>query len=117
MPTSDVQRMHQDEWLSALRSGEYTQIHWSLFPERDDGSYEFGRKACALGVCVMVAGMQSEHVCYDAGTQEWLGVSKELLAAIVAKNDLFTRSFDEIADSFKELRDANDGDLSEWTMP
>lgn len=114
--TTDLQRMHQDEWLSALRGGGYTQFFGGLFPRDANERLQRGNRACALGVCIETAQLTVEsEFDYDDALMEWLGVSCEFLSAVVVHNDQRLHVFDEIADWFKEQRDLHDGDLSEWT--
>jgi hypothetical protein len=112
--TTDLQRMHQDEWLGALRGG-YTQHIGHLFPRDAGGNLQPGTTACALGVCIHATQLTvaSEYE-YDDALMEWLGVSCPFLSEVVHRNDKRLHSFAEIADWVKEQRDAWDGDLSDW---
>lgn len=113
MPTSDVQRMRQDEWLSALRSGEYVQGAGGL---RKDGS------VCALEVAAdMFTGTTDNYLDVVPGL---LGFSFSFASRLFRLNDPKVSfeplrvvpglTFDELADWFKAERDAHDGDLSDW---
>lgn len=112
MPTSDVQRMHQDEWLGALRSGGFRQLRGRLMPHGKDGGYIVGDQACALGVAYCVSGIVVPS--YQGVIEAHLGVSDRLLEHVVQLNDGDLLAFDDIADWFKGERDACDGDLSDW---
>lgn len=110
MPTSDVQRMHQDEWLSALRSGHYSQHIGAYFADGQGDE----RRACAMGVVLSLAGVFESSDQWSLCERNWLGISGSLADLIVIKNDEVGLSFDAIADWFKEQRDLWDGDLSDW---
>lgn len=114
MGTSDLQRMHQDEWLSELRMAE------------GQGRGPIAMRTephCALGVAFRMSGV--EYRTYVRGLSDWLGISHELLRDVWRRNDGAThvppggyvgprQSFNDIADWFKAERDACGGDLSEW---
>lgn len=53
MPTSDLQRLHQDEWLAALRSGKFVQSFGDIWPNANEGRNRptpGDNRACAIGV-------------------------------------------------------------------
>lgn len=111
--TTDLQRLRQDEWLSALRSGEYVQCGGGAHSERE---------RCALEVAMHALGRAGENYYYVI--PDLLGVSWQVVIDVIARNDGWRHlnptpgivwSYDEIADWFKAERDACDGDLSQWT--
>lgn len=117
--TTDLQRLHQDEWLSALRSGEYVQC---------GGGRRSDREMCALHVAMDVLGLSGHDCHYVIALPDLLGISSGMLQVIYARNDGWRSpnmnptpgvkwSYDEIADWFKAERDAHAGDLSGWTAP
>jgi hypothetical protein len=99
--------MHQDEWLSALRRGEYVQSK--------------GEGTDAAKCVIKVAESLVEHPPkqnYLLTFMREYGVSLELAIVLFMRNDGLgqpAETFDEIADWFKAQRDTHDGELSNWT--
>lgn len=112
--TTDLQRLHQDEWLSALRIAE----------QKGTGPISMGTAPfCALGHALDVGQIEPMDLC------KWLGISWDLRRCTWQMNDGVIdaaalvispvyvgppRSLTDIADWFKEQRDLYGGDLSHW---
>lgn len=118
--TTDLQRMHQDEWLADLLSTEDERGTMSIAMVTTPHC-ALGR-AVASGAPQMIIGKRprSNLHCYSEQTEaayvfvrEWLGISRDCGEAVWMKSDT-GHSFDEIATWFKAERDAHNGDLSEW---
>lgn len=109
MSTTDEQRMHQDEWLAALRSAE----------AHGTGAEAYVKEPrCVLGRALWIASPMVRNMALDENyriVQEWLGISHRLTTVLWQMNDIGD-SFDDIADWFKAERDAHDGDLSHWRL-
>lgn len=110
--TTDLQRMNQDEWLSALRSGEYHQHFGALFPFDATNSFVVGFEACAIGVGYHRLGVDLTipHPYFG----DVIGVNDDFLERVADLNDVEKRSCSDIADWIKGQRDAWDGDLDAW---
>lgn len=121
MPTTDLQRMNQDEWLVDLIAAD-DGWRGTLSAAMVTVPY------CALGRAVAIgsphllrgdrADLDFEEYDNEAETayvavREWLGISVKCTDAIWEKSDGGT-PFAEIACWFKDQRDAHNGDLTDW---
>lgn len=107
--TTDLQRLHQDEFLADLRSGRFRQVFGQI---RRNGDTR-----CALGVAYEQVAERPLH--WNSRTakrqvSDALGVSTQLASKVMTLNDSNLMPFPKIADWFKAQRDAYHGDLSHW---
>lgn len=114
--TTDLQRMHQDEWLSELRMADQQGYGIEAIESQP---------YCALGHARALG--QFDRDGWLEGACEWLGISFAFGIAIYQSNDAneypeaesrlsdaLPRSLPEIADWFKGERDTVAGDLTKW---
>lgn len=86
------------KWVTALRSGDYTQCKGALSREMVDGSEEF----CCLGVLGRVVdphfGDRFHSAYLDAPFDAAAGLNSRIRQLLSSLNDTYGRSFEQIAD-------------------
>lgn len=97
-----MKRELRDRWVEALRSGDY---------EQGQSFLRNGNKFCCLGVLCEVAGVPREDTEWGSGYRlsadewedvdlppRWGGLTPRVKQTLMDKNDLYGKSFLEIAD-------------------
>lgn len=103
----------KEKWLTALRSGEYTQTKGRL--HRTEASRLSSAGYCCLGVLCEVAvaeGVIDSYVAdaayLPAAVRTWAGLRFEPMQTLARMNDNRGRSFEQIADYIEARHKAVD---------
>ena len=85
----------KQDWIAALRSGEYEQTREMLMLDYDDQ-----RRYCCLGVLAKVAGIDGYPSYHEIRSQSGLTTSDQ--DVLFKMNDKDLKNFSEIADYIEE---------------